>query len=303
MTPEVEQICEKLSKLSNVNLHLVYIRVLARNLIPPPPMVIPYHCCEDKVKALSFYLAQDSYQAQTLFNEVKFMLDDFSSSKIPEQNFEWIDPKNHRQCIFFWLLIQSILTQGIFLKMDRWGNVISVYSDLGLPPTPSSAKTCLELARDFFYLWDIDQTTKINFIYNAKLEWEKASKFKHRTLKKLEKDIPELTAWFDENSTKYLPFNLYKIEIKTFAEKLPLVLAEIDSWLVPQSEKTVSLDKAYTAMAGKKYKQKPSDQKGANFWLGAEQIRMISQIAQKKKMSERDTLLSLISDAYIKTET
>ena len=231
------------------------------------------------------------------------MLDNFSSLKIPEQNFEWIDPKNHRQCIFFWLFIQSIPTQGELLKVDKWDRVINVYSDLGLPPTPSSAKTCLELVRDFFYLWNIDQTTKINFIYEAKLEWEKVSRFKHKTLKKLEKDIPELTEWFDENSTKYLSFNLYKIEIKTFAEKLPLVLAKIDSWRVPDSVKTVSLDKAYAAIAGKKYKQKPSDQKGANFWLGAEQIRMLSQIAKKKKMSEKDTLLSLINDAYIKIET
>ncbi|TXH96987.1 MAG: hypothetical protein E6Q75_06030 [Rheinheimera sp.] len=301
MTKKVTEICENLEKLSHEKLHLVYIRTLNTGLIPKLPIEIPYNCNADKISHLKFHMSQDSLQAKALFDYVESIMKIFHEP-IPEQNFEWIDPKNQRQCIYLWLFIQTIPTLGILQKTDKWGRVINAYPDLSMPSSPSCAKTCLELAKDFFNLWNMDQPTRIEAIEQAKLGWIKASKFKHKMIKNLEKGIPELTSWFENYSAKYSLPNLSNIEMATFAEKLPLVLAKIDMWNITDSEKIVILNKAYNAMASQKFKQKPDDQKGANFWLGATHIRMISHIAKKKKMSERDILLSLINDAYIKTE-
>ncbi len=303
MTTEVTQISEQLHKLSKVRLHFIYAVLIDTGVLPRPLAFIPYDCHEDKIRHVIFHLTHDQMRGHALLSNIKFMLDNDFHPTIPEQNFEWIDLKNHRQCIYFWLYIRSLKPPAALVQTDRWGNEITIYDNLGLPPMPSSAKTCIELAKDFLYIWNVDQTTKIHFIQESRLAWEKASKFKHKMLKNLQKDIPELTLWFDEYSYKNFLFSLPKIEINTFSEKLPLVLAKIDSWNTPDTQKIVALDKAYNSMAGKKFKQKPTDQRGANFWLGADQIRMISQIAKQKKMSERDALLSLINDAYIKIDT
>lgn len=293
-----KQIRTQLNSLSDANLHLIYIDVLELLQIPEPSIAINYYNREDKIAFLCSHLNNATKQGEILLDYLALALKEHSSWAVPKQLFEWIDSQNHRQCIFFWIFIQPILSE----KKDYFGQPISRYATFGMPISPSNAKRCLELAIDFFNVWKVDHSIKIDAIFQARAAWERASKFKHKMLRKLENDSPELTTWFDDNSKKYLSFDLCQLlEISTFEEKLPLVLAKIDAWNVPDAQKTVSLDKAYSAMAGKKFRQKSADQKGANFWLGAEQVRMISLIAKNKKMSERDTLLSLISDAYIKT--
>lgn len=132
-------------------------------------------------------------------------------------------------------------------------------------------------------------------------KWELSTKFKHKMLKALEQDDDQVTQWFWEYSRRFAGnFLNFYINFDTFREKLSLVQAMCDRLELADSDKTLAFNKAYSAFHAKKFKEKPKNLKGANFWLGPEQIRMLNEIAWRKKLSEKDALYSLVNDAYLK---
>jgi hypothetical protein len=287
---------KKLEDLNDLDLHFLYTRLLQYHWLVLRENQTSITSNEEKISRI---LNHQNYAHRKRLNfevSVDEILSQRVSSKIPKENLDWIDPSNYRQCIFVWIVIRNIFTPSI----GGLFKYISDYEDHLMTLEPSTASRCCNLALNFMYIWSLNLDYKLQKIAELERHWQQNVAFKHKMLKFIEKGNDETSAWLISYlSCRYQSFPKVHLFFNTFKEKKPLTLALIDSWFIPDAEKTIALDKAYTAAHGKKFNGKPKNLKGANFWLGAEQVRMLSEIAKKKKLSEKDLLNSLINDTYL----
>jgi len=292
----VSELEATLRKLDPIDLHFVYIRLIFERLIEHNPYVLTDDIKLDQI----IWLLKDRniYNIQQV---ILGFLDQRESALIPKIHTEWIDANNERLCIFLWVSLLRIYPPEELTWFDRWGIKMSHYQIHLMPMKPSSAASCLKLVLDFFYVFSSPCAIKIDLLNKLRQDWEQAAKFKHKMFKALEQGNDQITRWFWEYSIRFPGrFLNFRLDFETFAEKLSLVQALCDSLELPEADKSLILNKAYSAYHAKKFKEKPKNLKGANFWLGPEQIRMLNEIAWRKKLSEKDALYSLVNDAYLK---
>lgn len=283
-----------LRKLVPLDLHFLYINLVFRKYIQHNPSVMTD---DIKIGQIIWVAKNNSESIEAVILEI---LDKRESSAIPPIETEWIDPKNERLCVFLWLSLLNVYPPEEAAWLDRWGGKMTNYQIHLMPMKPSSAASCLRLFLDFLYVFHRTLDVKLDLLNEFRNEWERVSKFKHKMLKALEINDNQVTRWFWAYSFKSLGNRIYSLDFDTFKEKLPFVQALYDISGLTDSDKIIALNKTYSAFHAKKFKEKPINLKGANFWLGPEQIRMLNEIASKKKLSEKDALHSLVNDAYLK---
>tara|TARA_R110000796_G_scaffold102044_14_gene210921 strand:- start:1016 stop:1918 length:903 start_codon:yes stop_codon:yes gene_type:complete len=289
-----EILISKLKNLSDDDLNFLFVRITMNS--GAHPLESPLQSNEAKINHI-LHIRPTNMAQETVVDNI---LNQRDNSKIPKEHLDWIDPDNHRQCIYIWLFINNLYRPAESAQTDMWGNTMTVYQEHYLALNPISASNCYDLSVHFFYIWNTGLNDKINWLSSIKQSWEGHMQFSHKMLKFIEKDNDDISIWLlNYLFQRYdsLPKNVSPIE--TFKEKLNLVQATIDQWSIFPAEKTIALNKAYTAAHGKKFKSKPKHLKGANFWLGAEQVRMLTEIADKKKIAQKDVLNSLINEKYI----
>lgn len=282
-----------LRKLNSIDIHFVYTGAVFANFFN--------HKVEnlsDEMKLNEIISALKSGFNHTMPTIILNILNQRESAKIEQTETEWIDIKNERLCVFLWLSLQKTHTpyETTIFPIQQ-----SDYQSHLMPMRPPSAAACLKLFLDFFYVFSAPMHIKIQRLRELRNKWEQVNKFKHKMLKVLEQDNDQVTQWFWEYSKRFQGnlLNIY-IDFYTFRDKLNLVQAICDGLNLADADKTLALNKAYSAFHAKKFKEKPKNLKGANFWLGPEQIRMLNEIAWRKKLSEKDALYSLVNDAYLK---
>lgn len=301
MSPEnvVSELETTLRELDSVDLHFVYVRLVAKGFIHYNISYV------SDAKKLDDIISIFKYSMNANIDQIILgILNERATAVMPKAETEWIDVKNERLCVFLWLSVQKISPKyfppDIYLynQQNRSNNC---YPSHLMPMNPSNAASCIQLVFDFFYIHTAPLDLKIQGLRKLRQDWEKTNKFKHKMLKALEQDNDQVTQWFWEYSRR-LPAELsyIPIDFDTFREKLRLVQAFCDCLNLEDADKTLALNKAYSAFHAKKFKEKPKNLKGANFWLGPEQIRMLNEIAWRKKLSEKDALYSLVNDAYLK---
>jgi hypothetical protein len=296
MSIENLKLKKKLEDLNDLDLHFLYTRLLQFKWIFLQENTTSVTSNEEKISRILHhhnYAQHDRVSFEVAVDEILSQRD---RSKIPKENLDWIDPSNYRQCVFIWMAISNFSTPN----KDNWARVVSDYKIHLMALEPSTPSNCHNLTIDFMYIWSVSLDNKLTWLASLRSQWQEIAEFKHKMLKFIEKGNDETSAWIISYlSSKSKTFPNVQLFFNTFKEKKPLALALIDSWNIPDAEKTIALDKAYTAAHGKKFNGKPKNLKGANFWLGAEQVRMLSEIAKKKKLSEKDLLNSLINDTYL----
>jgi hypothetical protein len=295
MTEKISTLKSTLLNLDENDLHFLYIRLILDGHIAHGIRTLTN---DDKINQILQFAGNYDYVAKQ--NIVKDILASRGGARVPESSIDWIDPTNERLCIFLWISASITLPPKQIAKYDRWGSPISNYEIHLMPLKPSNSSSCLKYFHDFLYVFYRPVSVKIEILNEARLQWEKATKFNHKMLKALDVNNDQVTRWFWTYSHKFLGNRIHSLDFDTFKERLPLVQAMWDKWEVSESDKIIALNKAYSAFHAKKFKEKPTNLKGANFWLGPEQIRMLNEIASRKKLSEKDALHSLVNDAYLK---
>jgi hypothetical protein len=287
---------KKLEDLNDLDLHFLYTRLLQYQWLVLRENQTSITSNEEKISRILNHQNYAHRDRGSFEVPVDHILSQRDSSKIPKENLDWIDPSNYRQCVFIWMAISNFSTP---IQKD-WARVVSDYEIHLMALEPSTSSNCHNLTIDFMYIWSVSLDNKLRWLASLRSKWQEIAGFKHKMLKFIEKGNDETSAWLISYfSYRYQIFPKVHLFFNTFKEKQPLALALIDSWNISDAEKTIALDKAYTAAHGKKFNEKPKNLKGANFWLGAEQVRMLSEIAKKKKLSEKDLLNSLINDTYL----
>lgn len=297
MQNNVETLRSTLLQLDTVDLHFIYIRVVFA--VGVANQVAMNHDFE-KIEFILRVVQNNSASVTEHF--IKTMLDAREPMKGYKKNTEWVDPTNKRLCIFLWLSAlkysptRQLNQSGV---SDLFGNKERLYDLYQMPNNPSNSSQCFEFFDAFLYIID-NIPLKIQLIDQIRARWEQETQFKHKMLKALEIDDVQVTQWIWEYSSRIPGFQFNAINFNTFKEKLPLIQAFYDKLDINNSDKILVLNKAYSAFHAKKFKQKSKNIKGANFWLGPEQVRRLNAIASQKKLSEKDALYSLIEDNYLK---
>lgn len=239
----VSELEATLRKLDPIDLHFVYIRLIFERLIEHNPYVLTDDIKLDQI----IWLLKDRniYNIQQV---ILGFLDQRESALIPKIHTEWIDANNERLCIFLWVSLLRIYPPEELTWFDRWGIKMSHYQIHLMPMKPSSAASCLKLVLDFFYVFSSPCAIKIDLLNKLRQDWEQAAKFKHKMFKALEQGNDQITRWFWEYSIRFPGrFLNFRLDFETFAEKLSLVQALCDSLELPEADKSLILNKAYSA--------------------------------------------------------
>lgn len=293
----VDKLEVTLRKLDPVDLHFLYMRLVFKGGYIEQSLTE----VADNIKMSQIMWLAENRDFADIEAVIREILDSREYAILPQTATEWIDPKNKRLCVFLWLSLLRKFPPEEFSWYDRWGRQLSHYQMHLMPMKPSSAESCLKFFLDFFYIFTQPVSFKLAVLNELRYEWEQTAQFKHKMLKALGEDNDLVTRWFWEYSTRLPSRSMnFVLDFETFKDKLSLVQVVCDSLTIPVADKILALNKAYSAFHAKKFKEKPKNLKGANFWLGPEQIRMLNEIACKKKISEKDALRSLVHDAYLK---
>lgn len=293
------EISEKLHKLSDEELHLVYLRTPSNNYENEDNKKFDFNVRLEKIDAILKSIKRSSPGRQASFWDITEKL--LAESAFNKELLNWISKDEAHICIFSWLYISNM--QEGEIKKSRFALVHSDYNKLLLPRSPSCADECYKLIHSFFYLWNVSESTKINLLNLMKASYQNARGFKHKMLNHLKKFSEAESEWLMGYMNTHYGLSGPMPDtglFHTFKEKNILLFAYLDLCINNVDNKIIYLNRVYSAYHAKKFKEKPKNLKGANFWLGPEQIRMLNEIAWRKKLSDKDALYSLVNDAYLK---
>lgn len=237
----------------------------------------------------------------------------YASSTISENYFNWIDQDNPRQCYFVWsvarlttfslydkdqLSAKDFIVDTKPLRLKRFRTDYTKYNLL--TQNPCNSLDCKENLVSFIHIWDKTLEFKIEYMECLKEKWKEVNQFNHKIFKHLSQDNTEHTKWFwnyllDNTET---PHSF--LSPMADSEYLPCARAIFDIWPESSAEKTLILNKAYNAFHSKKFKLKPEREKGANIWLGADEMNQLLEISNKKGISPKLTLKRLINLEFAK---
>lgn len=300
---------KKLNLKNKNKLHFIHRYLLSKNIIPYPNSIQDYP--EDQiVRDIEFYF-NNTYSSNTERLDRATYLDElYTSTSISEKNFDWIDENNPRQCYYIWASIRlisiakegAINVQDIIVDVTRRPTLFhkKEYEKYILIKNPGNGPECREYIINFFHMWNIPQRLKTDYLDCLKDNWRNANQFKHKIFKHLNPDNLEHTKWFWNYLVDTAGVPCWFLSPVTDSEYLHCARAIFDIWPESSAEKTLTLNRAYSSFHSKKFKLKPEKERGANVWLGADEMNQLTEIAGKKGISVKLMLKRLINSEFIK---
>ena len=264
---------------------------------------------EQKIQRIEQYFAKNFHSENDRLQFAMSILSHYAYVSIPEKCFDWIDVKNARQCYLLWSVIKRMPPSNVIKYyapelFPSPGNpdasAPSEYDKLNLPAQPSNAADCKAYLINFFQIMDLPKQSKIDQIDALKSVWKIANQFNHKIFKHLNQDNVEHSKWFWNYLIDHLGVPCWYLKPVNDSEYLPCARAIFDAWQESTAAKILALDKAYSAFHSKKFKLKPAREKGANIWLGADEMNQLTVIAEKKGISVKLLLKRLINSEFIK---